>query len=129
MRLPRVRFTVRRLMVAVAILAVVFGVTLESIRLGRRWAYYHRRAAYYEQSEELFRFIGRGERQAAASTSGQAAKRSLQQAAECELRVPFYAELKRRHRYAEWRPWTSLPPDPDPPSSPQMPPPPGPPMP
>ena len=35
MRMPRVRFTVRRLMIAVAVIAVALGVGLEAARLKR----------------------------------------------------------------------------------------------
>ena len=45
MRVPRVRFTVRRMMVAVAVVAVVLG----AVQTGWRWQDYRRRAAYHAQ--------------------------------------------------------------------------------
>jgi tetratricopeptide (TPR) repeat protein len=55
MRLPRVRFTVRRIMAVVAILALVLGVSVESIRLKRQCDKFRSLAAGHGQQETFYR--------------------------------------------------------------------------
>jgi hypothetical protein len=66
MRLPRVRFTVRRLMIVVAVIAILIGVGLQirrTIRLSRLSAYYAKRAAMYAESESTWRKYERWRRE------------------------------------------------------------------
>jgi hypothetical protein len=49
MRLPRVRFTVRQMMVAVAVVAVVTGATV----IVRRHRVYRVRSEFYAQEEQV----------------------------------------------------------------------------
>jgi hypothetical protein len=53
MQVPRIQFTIRELMVAVAILAVLLG----SQRLRERWSYCQRRAAYHDQRRAFFEHL------------------------------------------------------------------------
>ena len=50
MRLPRVQFTVRRMMVAVAIVAAMFAMQ----RMYQHWSYCQRRSAYHDQRRAIF---------------------------------------------------------------------------
>jgi hypothetical protein len=52
---PRLRFTVRRLMVTVAIVAVAMGSLAYVVRLARLRAYYHRRAVECSSAAAMFR--------------------------------------------------------------------------
>ncbi len=61
MRLPRVRFTVRRLMAAVGALALVFGVSVETIRLKRQRERYLKLASDNGQSEIHYRTLERSQ--------------------------------------------------------------------
>ena len=60
-RLPRVHFTVRRLMAVVAALAVVLGVSVESIRLSRQRDRYLKLASENGQSETFYRTLERSQ--------------------------------------------------------------------
>src|SRR5690349_21101085 len=51
MRLPRVRFTVRRMMVCVAIVAILLGTAIWTARLRRRAAHYRALAASWAAQE------------------------------------------------------------------------------
>ncbi len=55
MRRPNIRFTVRRMMVVVASVAVAIGATLEFKRLGRLSRDYHRRALTSAREERMWR--------------------------------------------------------------------------
>jgi hypothetical protein len=64
MRVPRVQFTVRRLMVAVALAGGVMGLAVEAPRLWRRWAFCQERAELClqfekRQREDAYRTIDR----------------------------------------------------------------------
>jgi tetratricopeptide (TPR) repeat protein len=61
MRLPRVRFTVRRLMAVVAALALVLGVSIEAIRLSRQRDRYLKLASENGQSEIVYRTLERSQ--------------------------------------------------------------------
>ena len=53
MRLPHVRFTVRRMMVAIAVLAIVLGCTIEAIRAKRRRDVFLNMARAHAQDEQF----------------------------------------------------------------------------
>jgi hypothetical protein len=55
MTLPRVRFTVRRLMVAVAVAAVVLGGLAYAARLAQLRRLYYRRATELRYAEQTYR--------------------------------------------------------------------------
>lgn len=57
MRLPRVRFTVRRMMMVVAVLALVLGLSVEAIRLRRARSNFLKLASENDQNERLFRLL------------------------------------------------------------------------
>ncbi len=58
MRLPRLRFTVRRLMVAVALAGLVMGGGVWSYRMWRLSRYYSGLAQAYNTGENMYRQIG-----------------------------------------------------------------------
>jgi tetratricopeptide (TPR) repeat protein len=55
MRLPRVRFTVRRMIALVAVIALVLGVSIGAFRLNRQRDIYLKLASEHEQLEVLYR--------------------------------------------------------------------------
>lgn len=114
MRLPRVRFKVRQLMTAVAIVAA----TSASVQMGyRSW---HYRASYlestaYERSwrhmvDEPAHFHHRSR-----MTPEEIARQSDNRRAFRLRNAEHYAELKRKYQYAMWHPWIAVLPDPEPP--------------
>ena len=54
MKLPRIQFTIRRLMVGVALLALLMGVVVATASLADRWATYRWHAREYVQREQQF---------------------------------------------------------------------------
>src|SRR3954469_24445016 len=98
MRVPRVRFTVRRMMVAIAVIAML----LCGAMMGKRWVGCYRRASLYAAGERQWREMAardRGDPRSIAATWGP-------QIAE------DYAQLARKYRRAMWRPWSPVAPDP-----------------
>jgi hypothetical protein len=89
MRFPRVRFTVRRVLVAVACIAVLLAVTRPLLR---RRDYCLRMAANHAEAEAHL-----------------AAMRSLRSAINA---APRHAELRSKYQRVAARPWESLPDDP-----------------
>jgi type II secretory pathway component PulJ len=101
MRLPRVRFTVRRMMVAVTLVAILLAVVI------RRRDYCLRMAARYAQEE-------------ARTRSDLQSARALGPAMLAVHVAAQHGELRRRYQRAASRPWEPLPDDPflnDPPGS------------
>jgi hypothetical protein len=104
MRWPCVRFTVRGMMVAVAILAAFIKVE----QAHERYWYYHERVARHDMEERLFRsmngetvtFIVTGSRVAVAS-------RTVVIAA-----AEVHARLRQKYERAAARPWPPVEPDP-----------------
>ena len=94
MRFPRVRFTVRQVLVAVALLAVLLAVVI------RRRDYCLRMAARHAQQEA---------RERADSWSTRSARSALNARMAVAAR---HAELSSRYRRVASRPWESLPDDP-----------------
>ena len=135
----RVRFTVRRFMVAVAIVALVLGGITEAVRL-RRLAVGYRLAAREHDSREqsslleakLQDLIAEGHRTYASEIRERFESRRIwnepgarkqamlgewasDDAAFYRRQAAYHAGLKRRYERAASRPWESLTPDPPPP--------------
>jgi hypothetical protein len=110
MRLPRPRFTLRGLIVAVAVLAVAFAAQ-------RRWAYYRRMAAYHAQEAARIRHDG-----VFVYSSGPGMKSDSWWAArfreaitERDRAAEIHARMSRRYAHAAFHPWEMVAPDPPPP--------------
>jgi hypothetical protein len=105
MRMPRVRFTVRRLMVAVAVLALVAAIG----EMTRRSASYDRLARYYAEREtlslDLMAAFARPDRPELSEVCSVEYARN-RAFAEHEER------LKRKYRRAARYPWLPVAPDP-----------------
>ncbi len=132
MRLPRVRLTVRRMMVVVAVVAVALAGGLTY----RRWAVYRERAAGHAHAEQLARFllgggiaVIRGADGRVEEVNGPVAVRTSEagggltefmilptpgyDAVALGRRAAYHARLRRKYERASARPW--LPVEPDPP--------------
>ena len=55
MQLPRVRFTIRWTMVAVALAGVLLGGGIEAVRLRKRYKFLHQKAAEHARLENVYR--------------------------------------------------------------------------
>jgi hypothetical protein len=113
MRLPRVRFTVRRMMLAVAIVAVV----LEGLIVLGRYRYHRDRAARVARTAVALR------RMIAKLPPGQKALRTdlddedgspavLATPEACEKFLAHLDRVVRKHEYAARHPWLPIEPDP-----------------
>lgn len=133
MRMPRGRFTVRRMMAVVAVFGVVLGGWLEVSRLVRISNARRRDAASYASSEALARKFARHcsqqaqeslrvaessrlsevgfsqEMERVASTAGRMAARYSRNA-------DHWAMMNKKYERAARSPWFSVEPDPQPPS-------------
>lgn len=139
MRLPRLKFTVRMLMVMVAIVAVAFGA--EKSR--RRWVLYRMKTAAYARMEAgLLQAANREEAEADALRRRAEKKREeaerdkaypqlqrnwldiareetmyarmkSEEAESDRRRATFYGRLKEKYKRAANRPWESVEPDPE----------------
>ena len=107
MRVPRLRFTVRRMMVAVAVVAAVLAVS----PFPQRYANYHRKAL------EHARLVGVSRENAKvhlAAWPEHPEVRALLEAsaAEWERLAAWHADLAQKYSNAASRPWESVPLDP-----------------
>jgi hypothetical protein len=136
MRLLRVRFTIRTLMLAVAVVGLAFGIE----RLCRRVSYFHSRAEMFALMEQVFRDMERfaadsarrhaewaredvawawaygAERHvsiASQTKNGVEARREQREAESWAARADRACGLVRKYKYAARHPW--LPVEPDPP--------------
>jgi hypothetical protein len=98
MRLPRVRFTVRRIMVAVAIVAVVLGLSIEGP--GHYSRCRHKSASF----ERIGGHLG------IASERDFAEDRAYGE--QLARLADWYIVMADRYRRATWQPWILLWPDP-----------------
>ena len=137
MRLPRVRFTVRGMMVAVAVIAVMIPASAGSIRMLKRARYYEFWANIYARSEagELGQ-LARVEASIRRSTNPDIARQralraglteehvrlflrdpsnEVRRAAKHRRMADHYDEMRRRFEAASWRPWVHVSRDPPPP--------------
>lgn len=129
MRLPRVRFTVWRLMVGVALISVAMGVTREVRRLGRLSRQYQRKAREVIREGRLWRtgLAGSVTNEAEARHLSIVLRTKDQDLADlwgievsvCSLQVrelreilTHYEKLRQKYVRAASRPWEAVPPDP-----------------
>ena len=115
MVLPRVRFTIRRMMLAVAIIAIVAGVTV----LASRQRIYRGRADFYAQLEQAAKLRLRHWVLEAVRLSGQRRSDDRRQLAEYMVgysreRASYHARLKVKYGRAARYPWLLFGPDPPP---------------
>lgn len=124
MRIHRVRFTLQRMVLAVAVLALIIGaLRIVWLRNG-----YQKAAVYYAAMEKLQRDLQRfGEEDARAEeelalafgqkVSGEQKEQQATEARGMQRLADWYAELKRKYERAAARPWLPVDPDPPPPRS------------
>jgi hypothetical protein len=107
---PRVRFTVRQMMVAVAVVAVLLGVG----------PFRQRSATYHRKALEHTRLVGVSKENAKVQLAAwreHPEVRALLEAsaAEYELLAAWHADLAEKFSHAASRPWETVPLDPRPP--------------
>jgi hypothetical protein len=131
MRLTRVRFTVRRLTVAVAIIAILCGVGLQirrSIRLSRLSTEYAQVGARYAEFESTWRQGERSHRERGEELRKlvddprqgvggpefwrRLAKGETDEAEKLKTLAEFHASMKAKYQAAARRPWLDVEPDP-----------------
>jgi hypothetical protein len=137
MRRPRVRFSVRRLMIAVAIFGSVIGVWLQAQRLRRLGRDYHLRAVTAAREERLWnqtliRLSNATVEARSLAASLRPVDRDLAELWDAEAKSTFreeqaalsiaahYAGLARKYRRAEARPWEAVAADPKEPKFPMV---------
>jgi hypothetical protein len=121
MRMPRFQFTVRRVMIGIAVVACSLGGFVWSVRMKRLSAIYHQRAADYLDSAEMYRQLAEGEgvgevgwineNEIPGETSAGRTNRMI------KLRS-HYAQLGRKYLQAAARPWAPVGADPAAPTFP-----------
>jgi hypothetical protein len=107
MRLPRFRFTVRRVMVAVAVLGLLFGV--EMIR--RRWKYKLLMANYHASEEMRMRLLLSGGWITETDEAGKRQKLRIGRNIEREpvrRRLMYHVVMGDRYQRAARRPWLAV---------------------
>lgn len=113
MRWPRFRFTLWRLMIAVAIVAFLIGGGIGSARFLRLRASHLSDAAFHarREAEELANvaLFDQGRRAGAANATDRS---TLMRERSSRLRVGYHADLKRKYIRAASRPWEAVTPDP-----------------
>ena len=118
MRLPRVRFTVRRVAAVASITVVLLGVGIEAVR--RRARACGDRAAYHEA--ERRRLTADGESRLRGAGADPAMSAVLSFDADRHRRASdWHADLEGRFRRAAWRPWQAVPREPAGPPWPPIP--------
>jgi hypothetical protein len=112
---PRVRITVRGMMIAVAILAILFGATIEWGRYTRRGSF-RRRASLHAQSEALYRDLAQKELRLATELEKSSPNADASfihgWAARAAAKADYHAAMKRKYGEAAARRAFSLEPDP-----------------
>src|SRR4051794_7338630 len=112
MRLLRVRFTVRRMMCLVAIVALSFAAA-DAVRMSNSAAGYHRLADSYDRMERRCREIDAMHASARALEAEAAYDDPyLDNPAWNRQMIPYFEGLKRKYRQAASHPRTPNPPDP-----------------
>ena len=116
MRRPSLRFTVRRMMVAVAVIAVLLSAGI----VGRRWVDFSMRArSHAAQAWGNSVEVGNSYQLAyddIRSGNGQASARQYaEEGAFWREQALYHDALRRKYQGAMWRPWAPVAPDPPPP--------------
>jgi hypothetical protein len=126
MPMLRVRFTVRRLMIAVAVVAILIGVGLEGGRLYQRFHKYSRLASKHGFYEECLLGFANASGMMAEEYRLSAMRRSEGESDNtADLQIEWLTDERRFRRLAEyqagikakfeaakWRPWLDVEPDP-----------------
>ena len=110
MRLPRVRFTVRRLMVAVAVLGLLFGAEVTR----RRWEYNWLMANFHANEERRMRLLLSGGWVTETDEAGTRQKIRMGRNIEREpvqRRLMYHVVIGDRYQRAARRPWLAVAPD------------------
>jgi hypothetical protein len=111
-RLPRVRFTVRQLMVAVAAIAVLLTAGI----VGQRWMDFSRRARSHADQAWGYSLEAGNSYQLAyddiRSGNGGSARQSAEEGATWRGLALYHDTLRRKYERAMWRPWALVAPDP-----------------
>jgi hypothetical protein len=115
MRPPR--FTVRRMMVAVAIAGVLLAILAWVRDLHRRRTFYEAQAARYAEQEEIHLYAARVARADFDRTRN---KNYRGQVVTSLIYAGFYRLLVEKYRHAARHPWESVEPDPPDPYSPDF---------
>jgi hypothetical protein len=110
MKLPRVRFTVRRLMVAVMVTATAMGFG----RLALAWSLLRAHAVLYANSEaELRHALKEGWELPAGCLPSDPLPWTPERSKYLSELAAHHGKLKRKYEDAMRRPWAHVPPDPD----------------
>jgi hypothetical protein len=107
MRRPRLRATVWRSMVTIALIAVVLGLTV-----GPRWRMCSREADYHASEERSFLQVANSFDEGAATLPGNGpeATASKSLAAAFRQKAADHARSRARWKRARWSFWSALPP-------------------
>jgi hypothetical protein len=121
MRLPRVRFTVRRMAVAVAVVGVAIGGTLNV----RRWLAFRRMAVQHSQATESWLYAARHFEQTGECAVGclvyfeSDPDEIRKKARGFRALASFHQAMVVKYEYALVHPWLPVPPDPPEPPEPE----------
>jgi hypothetical protein len=117
MRVPRERFTVRTLMVAVAVVAILFGGVIELPRLWslrQQYLGFAEKYGYWET--RLNGVVGiRQEITYYSLRQPRGSEPSPARLARMKAEASYYARLRAKYERAAHRPWVPVAPDPAPP--------------
>lgn len=111
MRLPRVQFTVRRMMIAVAVLGLLFGAEVTY----RRWEYNRLMANYHANEERRMRLLLSGGWITETDEAGTRQKIRIGPNVEREpvqRRLMYHVVMGDRFQHAARSPWLVVAPDP-----------------
>jgi hypothetical protein len=118
----RLRFSVRRLMVVVAAVALLLGGSIAAYRLLGAALYHRRQAQMYALAEaDTLQELARQEQRVTElkqQGDSQAGTKLAMHTGLAELarrRATYFAAMKRKYKVAASRPWVSVPTDPPPP--------------
>jgi hypothetical protein len=119
MRLPRVRFTVRRMMVATAVLAISLFSGIWLTRMGRLAGIYEQRALHHAQQERATRQAIEDQlahiQRIARYPEKDPSYLHLQQLQHKNPSADYHAAMSDKYELASRRPWQPVTPDPPPP--------------
>jgi hypothetical protein len=119
MRLPRVRFTVRRMMVATAVLAISLFSGIWLTRIGHLTGMYEQRALYHAEQERATRLAIENTldhfRRVVKDPEKDPVFQHLSRLQITNPRADYHAALREKYEVASRRPWRPVAPDPPPP--------------